>query len=77
VRFSKTESPERVNKGGGWDRSNALHFLSEHELNYIVGSDDEKRFKFRQRILNRPTGELEIYDEQMPRGVDLVLEKRR
>jgi hypothetical protein len=73
VRFNKDTSPTRVNKGGGWDRSSALEFLMEHELNYITGSDDEKRFKFRQKILTRPSGPLEIRDEQLPRGVDLVL----
>jgi hypothetical protein len=67
----------RINKGGGWDRSSALEFLMEHELNYIVGSDNEQRFKFRQRILTEVPGELEILDENMPRGVDLVLEIRK
>jgi hypothetical protein len=77
VRFNKAESPSRVNKGGGWDRGNALAFLNEHELNYITGADTEKHYKFRQRKLHAPVGQLEIYDEQMPRGVDLVLEARR
>ncbi len=66
----------RVNKGGGWDRSSALEFLMEHEMNYIVGSEDQKLFKYKQRILTSPAGELEILDRNMPRGIDLVMEKR-
>ena len=73
VRFSKNESPVRVNQGGGWDRGSALEFLSEHELNYVQGNEDAQRFKFRQQILTRPAGELQIMDQQFPRGVDLVV----
>lgn len=76
MRFSKTESPVRVNEGGGWDRGTALEFLTEHELGYKVANDDERRFRFRQKILTRPPGQLQIVDDQFPRGVDLVLEAR-
>lgn len=74
VRFSKTESPARVNESAGWDRMSALEFLSDHDLNYVKGTEDSTRFRFKQRILTAPCGELTIMDDQFPRGVDCVLE---
>lgn len=74
MRFSKSESPQRVNHGDGWDRSNALVFLDDHDLPFKSVDEDADRFKFRQRLLKRPLGELEIMRDQFPRGVDIVLE---
>ena len=74
VRFNKSESPARINHGGGWDRSNALAFLDDHDLPFRSIDEDDRRFKFRQRLLSKPLGELEIVHDQFPRGVDVVLE---
>jgi len=74
VRFSKTESPARINHGEGWDRSHALVFLDDHELPFRSLDEDASRYKFRQRMLGKPLGDLEIVDDQFPRGVDVVLE---
>jgi hypothetical protein len=52
----------------------ALEFLNDHDLNYVKGTEDSTRFRFKQRILTAPCGELQIMDSQFPRGVDLVLE---
>lgn len=48
----------------------------EHEMNYILGTDCTKMFRFKQKVLTEPAGELEIYAKNMPRGVDLVVELR-
>lgn len=74
MRFSKTQSPQRINHGGGWDRSSALAFLDDHELPFRSLDEDEGLFKFRQRTLSKPLGDLEIMEAQFPRGVDVVLE---
>ena len=74
VRFNKSASPARINHGGGWDRSNALAFLDDHDLPFKSIDEDDRRFKFRQRPLNKPLGAIEIVDNQFPRGVDVVLE---
>ena len=74
MRFSKTESPHRINHGEGWDRSNALMFLDDHDLPFRSIDEDSNKFKFRQRVLTGPLGEVQIVDDQFPRGVDVVLE---
>jgi len=74
VRFSKTESPARVNHGEGWDRSNALVFLDDHELPFRSLDEDADRYKFRQRVVKGPLGKIQIVDDQFPLGVDVVLE---
>ncbi len=74
MRFSKSKSPHRINHGDGWDRSNALAFLDDHDLPFRSIDEDRGRFKFRQRVIGEPLGELEIVNDQFPRGVDVVLE---
>ncbi len=74
MRFSKSDSPHRINHGEGWDRSNALAFLDDHDLPFRSIDEDRARFKFRQRVMGQPLGELEIVNDQFPRGVDIVLE---
>ena len=73
MRFSKTESPHRVNHGEGWDRTSALIFLDDHDLPFRSIDEDADRFKFRQRVLSQPLGDLQIVEDQFPRGVDVVL----
>lgn len=74
VRFNKDASPARINHGSGWDRSNALAFLDDHDLPFRSIDEDDRRFKFRQRLLNKPLGAIEIVADQFPLGVDVVLE---
>ena len=74
MRFSKSESPHRINHGEGWDRSNALAFLDDHELPFRSIDEDGGKFKFRQRVLKAPLGDIQIMNDQFPRGVDIVLE---
>ena len=74
VRFNKAESPSRINHGAGWDRTEAMSFLADHDLPFRSITEDGARLKFRHRLISKPLGDIDIVDDQFPRGVDMVLE---
>ena len=74
VRFDKAASPARINHGDGWDRSEAMSFLADHDVPFKSIEEDGDRLKFRQRVVTKPLGDIDIVDDQFPRGVDMVLE---
>jgi hypothetical protein len=46
VRFDKASSPPHINAGEGWTKDRALHWLQEHDLDDIEGTEsDDTHFR--------------------------------
>ncbi len=73
MRFSKSESPQRINRGEGWDRTHALLFMDEHGVPFRGMHEDHDCVKFRHRALERPSGTLTKRTDTLPRGVAVML----